>query len=337
MRVWSEHLDYGDARSPEVRELLTRGALHPIFAVRPDSDLDALAALLRDLEETDLEVAIWPLLTEEEGYWPSVRNAETFADRLGTYREELEERNASPDWVAFDLEPALEGGDGFADSVRRAVHRSVSGGLCGEPFDDALAVYRGLVEELHADGIGTLGVTSPTAVADLGARKAVWQRSLETPWEPLPWDRVGVMAYGSMISGYTNGLLRYRDVRALHYEMFLRMRRHFGNRTHASLGITGTGVFGDEPVYERPEELRRDVSAARAAAVEDIAIFCLEGMLEKAEPGAWVDAITEAEPEIPASTWRSESVAFGSEMTTRLLGGLDRLSGAALKRDRAES
>lgn len=331
IRIWSEHLDYADARSPEVVELLEEGGMHPIFAVRPDSDLDELAGLLGDLESTDLEVALWPLLEESAGYWPSVQNAGRFADRLAEYLEALEARGVAPDWVAFDLEPALEGGDGFADSVRRAVRRSLSGGLCGEPYDDALETYRSLIEQLAADGIRTLGVTAPTAVADLGASKAIWQRSLETPWEPLPWDRVGVMAYGSMTSGYTRGLLSYRDVRALHYEMFLRMRRHFGARAHASVGITGTGVFGDEPVYERPSELARDVSAARAAAVEDIAVFCLEGLLEKPNPGVWVEAITEADPDVPEATWRAESVLFGSEATTRLLGGLDRVFGSGLR------
>jgi hypothetical protein len=96
-------------------------------------------------------------------------------------------------------------------------------------------------------------------------------------------------------------------------------------------------VFGDEPVYDEPEQLRRDVSAARAAAVQDIAIFCLEGILQKADPGAWVDAITEARAEIPESTWRAKSVVVGAEMTTRLLDGLDRLSGSGFRRDPAGS
>lgn len=337
IRVWSEHLDYDDARQPEVLALLERGELHPIFAVRPDSDLDELASLLADLRSTELQVAIWPLLDEEDGYWPSVQNAARFAERLDGYLEVLGGRGVLPDWVAFDLEPALEGGDGFADSIGRAVRRSVSGGLCGEPFDDALELYRRIIEELTDDGIRTLGVTSPTAVADLGAESAVWQRSLETPWEPLPWDRAGVMAYGSMTSGYTRGVLSYRDVRAVHYEMFLRMRRHFGARAHASVGITGTGVFGDEPVYERASELALDVSAARAAAIEDIAVFCLEGLLAKPSPGEWVDAITNAEPAIPESTWRAESVVFGSELTTRALGELDDVLGERIRKGRGES
>jgi len=327
IRVWAEHLDYGDAREPEVLDLLAEGGLHPIFAVRPDSDLDELAALLSDLEGSGLEVAIWPLLSEEAGYWPSVGNADRFADRLGGYLDALEERGVAPDCVAFDLEPALEGGDDFADSVRRAVRRSASGGLSREPFDAAVETYRRLVAGLSGRGVRTLGVTTEVAVPDLGSERAVWQRALETPWEPLDWDRAGVMAYGSMLSGYTRGMLSYRDVRALHYELFLRLRRHFGSRAHVSLGITGTGVFGDEPVYEDPEPLRRDVAAARAAAIEDIAVFCLEGILAQSDRRGWVDAVTEAEPEVPEPTWRAETVLAGSDVVTQFLGGLDRALG----------
>lgn len=323
LRVWSEHLPYGEARDSDVLDLLERGQIHPIFAVRPEADLEALAGLAGDVQERGLEFAIWPLLTREAGYWPSVRNAGRFVSHLRSLMSELGELGVRPEWVAFDLEPPLAD-DSFAGSVRRAVRTSIVGGPSLEAYRGAVETFREAIEWLGESGIESLGVTTPTAAADLAASAPVWQRALEIPWEPLPWKRAGVMAYGSLVSSYAEPWLRLEDVRAIHYECLLQLRRRFGARAHVSLGLTGTGVFGDEPVYEEPRELALDVSAARAAGVDDIAIFCLEGILESSRPGRWIDAIAEAPPTAPERTWRADSVLLGSSITTKVLGGLRR-------------
>lgn len=335
IRTWCEYLDYAGARSDGTLDLLERGNLHPIFALRPGTDLSALTHLIRDARERGLEVGIWPLLEEEQGYWPSVRNAEVFLRRLDDWKRALERRGATPDWIAFDIEPPFQPDDDVATSVRRAVRRALanlSGRSDKERIDDrspadafraAVSRYRRSMRGLEREGIGTLGVTTPPALVDLGG-EPILQQTLELPWSPLPWDRAGFMAYGSMIAEYSKGLLDFRDVRAIHYVLFHRMRREFGGRAHVSLGLTGTGVYGDEPTYESPEELARDVSAARAANVDDIAIFCLEGLLGRREPGRWIDAITSAEPRVPPTTWRAESVLFGSGIATDILAAAAR-------------
>jgi len=329
LRVWCEHLDYADARRPETLDVMERGAWHPLVAVRPDADRDELARLVEAVQDRDLEIGVWPLVAKEIGYWPSVRNASRFSAYLFELLEDLDDHGVTPDWVAFDFEPPYQPNDTFGSSFLRAFRRAVGhlvgteGGGEGEraPFEEALATFRAAVERLNADGIGTLGVATPTVVGDLG-RGLDWQQSLETPWSPLPWDRAGIMAYGSMIAGYSRGLLDYADARALHYQFLQRVHRTFGDRAHVSVGITGTGVYGDEPYYADPEELRRDVAAARAAGVEDIAVFCLEGILRKDRPHAWVEAMTDVEPAAPSPTWRAKSVVAGTSMLSRLLEGL---------------
>ncbi|MFB6375739.1 MAG: hypothetical protein ABEN55_22110 [Bradymonadaceae bacterium] len=328
LRVWCEHLDYADARRPETLDVLEQGALSPLVAVRPDADRVELAELIDAVQDRDLEIGVWPLVAKEIGYWPSVRNASRFADYLFELLGDLDDRGARPDWVAFDFEPPFQPDDTFGASFRRAFRRALGHLVDPEPadreptpFDRALATFREAVERLNDEGIGTLGVATPTVVGDLG-RGLDWQRSLETPWSPLPWDRAGIMAYGSMIAGYSQGLLDYADARAAHYQFLRRVHGTFGEKAHVSVGITGTGVYGDEPYYADPEELTRDIAAARAAGVEDIAVFCLEGILQKERPGQWVDAMTEVEPAIPPTTWRAESVVAGVGMLSKLLGVL---------------
>ena len=329
LRIWSEHLAYVDARRPETLDLLERGRLHPLFAVRPDSPRGELAGLIADVHDRGLEVGVWPLIAKEAGYWPSVRNAERFVTYLDELLDDLAGRGVRPDWVAFDLEPPYERDDTFGASIRRGFRRTLEralgsgGGGGGTPFDEAVATYRAAVESLHDGGIRTLGVATPTVAGDLG-REMHWQRSLETPLSPLPWDRAGIMAYGSMISGYSRGILDYADVRALHFRLLRRLRGVFGQRTHVSVGVTGTGVYEAEPYYRDPEELALDIGAAQAAGIEDIAVFCLEGILDQAQPGAWVDAIAGASAEVPPGRWKADAILGGTAAMSELLAWLRR-------------
>ena len=329
LRIWSEHLAYVDARRPETLDLLERGRLHPLFAVRPDSPRDELAGLIADVHDRGLEVGIWPLIAKEAGYWPSVRNAERFVAYLDDLLDALDARGVRPDWVAFDIEPPYERDDTFGASIRRGFRRTLGRALFsesdggGSAFDDAVETYRAAVEALHDAGMRTLGVATPTVAGDVG-REMHWQRSLETPWSPLPWERAGIMAYGSMISGYSGGFLDYADVRALHFRLLRRLRRAFGPRTHVSVGVTGIGVYEAEPYYRDPAELARDIGAARAAGIEDIAVFCLEGILEQPRPGAWVDAIAGASAEVPPGRWKADAVLGATAAVSELLALLRR-------------
>lgn len=345
LRVWCEHMDYAEIRRPSTLDLLERGGMHPIAAVRPDSPRGELAETIEAARERGLDVGLWPLLDKSDGYWPSVRNADYFCGYVDDLVTDLEDRGVSPRWVAFDMEPPFEADDTIGSSVRRAFTRGV-GHMLGrsgdaaaglpsdEEFAEAIRTFRRCLERLSRATIGSIGVTTLPVAADLG-EQLHWQRTLETPWSPLPWDRAGFMGYGSMLAGCSGGLFDYEDARALHYAYLLRVHRALGSRAHVSLGITGTGVFGDEPVYEDPRELALDVSAARAAQVEDIAIFCLEGILQKARPGEWVDAIAEASAAVPPPTWRAETLMVGSSIATRLLGALFR--GREIKTDLAVS
>ena len=334
LRVWCEFLSVREARRPETLDLLQAGPLHPIWAVRPGDDLEALAGLVQSFRGRGLEVGIWPLLDQQDGYWPSVRNAGLFAEHVGRLVERLEARGAAPDWVAFDLEPPFRPGDGVGSTILRALGRAVTGGVGDGAFDQALETYRRLLGELASRDIATLGIATPPPVFDLEGDRTLWQRLLETPWSNLPWDRAGFMAYGSMLAGYSAGLLSVADARAVYYDFCRRMHSYFGRRSHVSVGVTGTGVYGDEPVYTSADELALDVSAARAAGIDDIAVFCLEGLLQKEYPRAWVDALADAPPRVPPPTVGAEGLLLAARMATGLLSTA---GGVAIRKDRVGS
>ena len=321
-RIWSEHLPLDVAASQDVQALLMRGALHPLFAVKPHTDMGQLADLLRTCHANKLEAGVWPLLRDDQGYWPSERNSAVYFERVTQILDDLSAQDISPPWLAVDLEPPLQQVDRLRHDLRRpaSLVRMLRKNLDAARFDESVRAYSAHIASVRERGPRTLAVTLPMAAHDLHDGRPLWQDLLEAPWSPLPWDRAGVMAYGSMVAGYSRGWLSHEDARALHYRLFVRTRRHFGPvRAHASLGITGTGKLGDEPVYQDWRELSLDVSAAMAAGIEDVGIFCLEGLVGREDTGAWVDGITSAVALEPGMTPRMVPLRFAARAARALL------------------
>jgi hypothetical protein len=108
------------------------------------------------------------------------------------------------------------------------------------------------------------------------------------------------MIYNTMVAEYFGATLD--EARWMQYEVGLELKRAFGPRTGLSLGLTGTGVLGDEPYYRSPLELAPDIAAAKAAGIDDLAIFNLEGILKSPDPVAWFQVVIDTAPQVPAQT-----------------------------------
>lgn len=308
LRIWSEFLAYDAARDPAVLDLLQRHDVHPIFAVRPDSDIDELAKLLAAVQDRGLSKGIWPLLSRRDGYWPNEENHAVWGAFTGHILDRLEADGVRPDWVAVDMEPPIDDVTALLRDITalgQALSKFARRNLDSKAFEVANAAWIDIVNELHARGVQTLGVTTPLAAHDLGERGDFWQDLLQTPWSSIPFSRKGIMAYNSMIAGYSRGLLRVADARAAHDRLIARTASAFPGAAHVSIGLTGPGVLGDEPAYVDSVPLARDAGAARYHGVDDIGLFCLEGLLQQHDPDRWLRRVREAPPEPVAPTRRS--------------------------------
>lgn len=313
-RVWSELLPYEVARSRDTLALLSQGQLHPVFAVSPAADLDELAGLMRDVQARGLDVGIWPLLKDEQGYWPSERNGADYFERVVAVLEHLKGQGVSAQWVAVDLEPPLHQVNRLRHMVgpfHLTVLELLRENLDVAQFQRSVVQFKEGLERVRTFGAQVLSVTLPMAAHDLRDGVPLWQDLFEAPWEGVGWERAGIMAYGSMVAGYSRGWLSEADARAIHYRLFLHLARHFGHRAHVSLGVTGVGKLGDEPVYASAQALALDVSAAKAAGIDDIAIFCLEGLVGREDAGAWVKTLTQAPALKPPMTIKASGVRLG--------------------------
>ncbi len=307
LRIWSEYLGYEAAMQPRVLALLRAGQLNPIFAVHHEADLDALARLVVAVQQEGLEVGVWPLLSDALGYWPCEQNDDAYFERVHEVLDALSCANAVPDLVAVDLEPPFE----QVESWRKfwtsplVVWRGLRRNLDRARFRESVQRFERGRQRLQSSfpGVKTLAITLPLAAHDLdvkGENLSLWQDVLEAPWSDVAWDYKGIMAYGSMVAGYSGGMISVHDARVIHARLAARLLRGVGRGcAHVSLGITGTGKLGDEPVYEDLGELERDLGVMRAVGVSDVGIFCLEGLLARDDAEHWVRRFVQVQEEVP--------------------------------------
>jgi hypothetical protein len=313
-----EFLPPAELARDEVRGLLRQAGVAPMLAApvrgeeRSDQDeadgqvAEALGRYRRD----GLTPCVWPLLPDRDGYWPSAENAELACARVRALLAAAAARGAPflpGDFVALDLEPPLW-------DARR--HRLA--GCSRERLDAATGVFSALRAELHAQGLRTLAIAYPLVSADgADAARRPFQRRCVAPLH-CGWERVAIMTYASMLAGYSRGALSVAAARRYGYLAQRALGAAFPGRAGAFVGICGRGKLGDEPAHREPEELARDVAAARAAGAVELTAFCLEGILASADPAAWLRAL-HTPPAAPPFSLRGEALHLGLTAAARLL------------------
>ncbi|MSP63885.1 MAG: hypothetical protein EXR72_26770, partial [Myxococcales bacterium] len=284
-RVCVEFLPHAELARPAVVRLLTAHNVAPMLAVRPGEDEAALSALAPYLD-AGLAVCAWPLLDDGDGYWPSETNVAAFAVRVSALLAAARRRGLTLPWLAVDLEPRFEERDTGRGSALGAVPRVALQAwrhLDLPRFARATREYAALHKTIAAAGTRALAIAWPFVSADFATGSSSMQDLCEAPLG-CGWDRVAIMTYGSLIAGYSRGMLTTSDVRWYGYRALARLGRALGPRSGAFIGLTGSGKLGDEPAYQEPRELALDAAAARAAGVGEVSLFCLEGILARPDP-----------------------------------------------------
>jgi hypothetical protein len=283
--------------APETIALLQRYELQPLIAMPPGREGPAMVKALRSLHDAGVPIGIWPLLSESEGYWPGSANAQSAVARVHELLAMAHRLDLPIQTLAMDLEPGLALkqsvlamgagqrarylGGRFLETARRS-HR--------QEHMDAVEVYRLLATELRAAQIETLAIAVPPLALDLVAGGEFWQRFFGTPLTGPGWDTQSPMYYRSMIQEALGGKSP-RLARVIFAEACRLWARREGP-TCMSLGVVGPGKLADETSYEAPEELAWDVTCAEAAGLDDLALFSLESVLEREQPGQWLEAFT---------------------------------------------
>jgi len=276
-RVWCETLPFAELTRSYVTELVARYRLDLLLAVRP-WQIAEVGDVVRHFQDAGVFVAMWPMLADEDGRWASVSSSRAFI----AFTDELLRVVPFAEELAIDLEPPLHllarwksGHPTWRQTPLPHTYRQARDSLIA-------AVARWRVDRRIT-----------TAVLPLLALewRGQWlQRMLGTPATVLDVDRHSVMAYTSLYEGWSRGLVSRARAERL-FAITARMTRaRFGARASLSLGTVGAGAFGDEIGYRDPRELSRDVVLARAAGIEELALFDLGGVIRRAPAEAWFDA-----------------------------------------------
>ncbi len=301
-RIWCETCPWSELGAPATLQLLAARKLEPIVAVRPH-DLAALSALDRAFTDAGVRPAYWPMLADEEGRWAAAGNVARFGDFARSVAACVPGRE-----LVVDLEPPIGPSRDLTEVIGertarrgplalraaatvRAVGAALEAARKISPRDLAHArrELARLVDDLALAGTQVSACILPPLVLD---RRAAWQTLFGTPLAGPRWHEVHVMLYSSMLEGWSRGLLRRQDARALVSRFATATHRALGARGSVALGVVGTGAFGDEPVYRDVHELADDVALARAAGVEQLSLFDLGGVLRREHPAVWLDAFT---------------------------------------------
>ncbi|MBW2736185.1 MAG: hypothetical protein JRH20_27685 [Deltaproteobacteria bacterium] len=281
-RIWSEFVPYDTLRSQHVMQMLFRRGIQPLVAVTPSS-LGDLSALTEAYADAGMDVGLWPMVNDDDGRWGSTFNAGVFSD----FVRRVVDASHGAKTIALDLEPPIH-------LLRRLVAGDVLGlksaaGARPEAHTEGQETLRALTADLGARGCKCLGVVNPMLLGDQRHRSA-WQWLLGTPIDDLPFDALSFMAYTSLFSGYSKGLLSRRVAVSLLAQTARAARAQWNERASLSLGSVGVGALGDERPYRWVAELSDDVAVARGCGVDDLALFDLSGVLRQPHPEAWLDA-----------------------------------------------
>lgn len=317
--VWAEFMPYrwieGDL------ERLRRFGLQLNLAIHlrhlPDS---ALERLLQATAEAGVPVGAWLLLDDQQGYWPNAENAEIYAEAVKRFLDWLERSKLRVAELVVDMETPL------------ALSRLLKGRLLRglqlewlrwqsptnhERFQQSVGHYRNLIKDVHQAGLQVQVVTYPFLIHDAVAGNTAFQEFLQVPVTPVPWDRISFMVYRSSFQDLSPARLSSWLVWS-----YLEMaQKVIQIPISAALGVVGSIGKISEGGFRNPDEIRADIAAARAAGIESIQLFSLDGMHQLGAPEDWL-SLYQTLPHKPSALPGDRLLLQSLKRSHSLLSGL---------------
>jgi len=323
IRVWAEYLDPKEAVKKKNLELLSRYNVNLAMAIPPERINKDHAKLFAACEQAGVETTAWVLLGDEAGYWACETNAVEFSAQCERVYDWADASGFSIPWLAVDVEtPHYQ-----MDRVKKSRNLELLKNLRGvykqnrdmTRYHSSSRVFALLAEKMRARGVKTIAAASNFVVEDIIAGRVVIQDILETPISNINWDVISFMIYTSMLTGYSGGMLDRRDATWYLYATMRDMKEILWEQAGVSIGVTYIGKLEDEPYYSSPQELLPDMQAAKAALIDDVAVFNLEGILRSPRPEEWFEALMNCEPVVPERSAKVDAMRLAVRTGTALL------------------
>lgn len=246
----------------------------------PDPDL---VRLLQAASAQNVPIGAWLLLDDQSGYWPNAENADVFRAYVQRFLDWLEHTQLQVAEILVDMETPL--------ALSRLLKGQLFSGLQlewqrwrsphnRERFVLATQQFTEMVSDIHQAGLQVEAVSYPFLVHDAVSGNRVFQEFLQVPVLDVPWDGLALMVYRSSFQD----LAPVRLGPWLVYRYLELAKRHLQLPLTAALGVIGSIGKISEGGFRDPSAIRADIAAARAAGIERLQLFSLDGMHELGPP-----------------------------------------------------
>lgn len=228
-------------------------------------EFDALKQKIRKICRHIKEIHVWPVLSFKEGYWFSGFCKKESIDKLLGYKGLN---------VKVDLEPPMP----------------------KMKFSASLLFFYGLLKFLSAgknksylkEKIKELAKISQVISNEFPVPAAVQER-IACHTDPRNVENVEI----NFIS-YSTFFGLARPLARAYYKLFAKSAiKKYGSKAMFSIGMIGPGIFGNEPYYSNPSELRVDLEMMKKAGAKKVAIYSLDTLSQRKNPSAWIGVVKE--------------------------------------------
>lgn len=205
--------------------------------------------LKKKIQSKFIKVGAWPILSKEDGYWFSGYTSKENIDRLDQFKG-LE--------IKVDIEPPfIDEKYIFIRVFLKFIYYLIRKG----PNNSYL---KERIKALHAESIISGFPFAYFIKSRFGG--------------DIKHGIHNYMCYTSFFPKYLRFLAR------LYYKLFIKSKdkKHF-----FAIGLTTTGIFNNEPIYENQQEFIKDLDMIKRLNVENLVIYSIEGLQKR----NWIDIV----------------------------------------------
>lgn len=306
--IWCEFLKPQELMGQEILNVLKKYNTSLYYKVEYREFDDELFKFLSLLNSKEIKVYIWATLPDQLGYWINENNTTQCLEYIKDIIKIVKERRVSIQGIILDMEPPLK--DIMA--ITNPKHFFEPTLTYGKMMTINMNKKRYRKSVSHMKKIKELGYQwgieiFPTALRhnyyDTLLGSNIVQNALETPLFDVGWSKYNFMYYATMIRHE----LRHRNPEEVDYFIYnqvSKLKVNLKSKVSISAGVTNVGKLGNEPYYNDIGEFKKDIGILKAAGVEDIALFSLDGLAKDGRLEVFLEAIIEAEPLHPLeSQW----------------------------------
>lgn len=264
----------------------------------PASELASPAryAFVKKAAQSGVEVRPWLLLSEEQGLWANAVNATQYDLQARRLVEAWLQAGLRPTTFVVDMEMPIDRVRRFAEFVTKGdtdgAIAFLRSNIDRAQYARATAVYRGLVDYLHAKGFKVELSVWSQVLDDYADGDDSLRQAFSVPVDTIAWDTVTIQAYRTLNDTVLNNAYP-KTGPAYVFDYARRARAQFGTRGSVIVGMTDAGDLApDAGIYASSGQVREDVDAATWAGIPraNLGLYNLRGILRRTPSSQWFPA-----------------------------------------------